>query len=120
MIPAMTAPLDPGKETRIVDVHGRNIVVRALNDAQLLLIAREARLAQIPETTPERRLVAVSRIFDILENAIVQDADKEYLMDLTVQGTLTLTDMTGFISAFGDAEEDEKPRARRGRPAKRT
>jgi hypothetical protein len=120
MIPAMTSPPDPGKETAIVDVRGRNVVVRQLTDAQLLLLAREARLAQQPDTDAQRRLNAASRIFNILETAIVQEEDREYIMDLTVEGTLTLSDLTAFISVFGD-EEDEKPKVRRGRaPSKRS
>lgn len=119
MIPAMTNPPDPGRETRIVDVRGKNIVVRMLTDAQLLLMAREARLAQAPDSESNRRLVAISRIFDILETAIVQDSDREYCLDLAIKGDLTLGDMLGFINAFTD--EEAKPRVRRGRaPTKRS
>lgn len=114
MIPAMTNP-DPGKETRLVDIGGRNIVVRELVDAQLMLLGREARLAMNQATDNERRLVAVSRIFDMLESVIVQDEDREYILDLTVKGKMTLGAMLGFISAFQD--EEEKPRVRRGRAA---
>jgi hypothetical protein len=112
MIPAMTNP-DPGKETRIVDVRGRNIVVRELVDAQLLLLGREARLAMNPATDQNRRLICVGRIFDILESVIVQEEDRDYILDLTVKGTLSLADMLGFISAF--QEDEQKPRVRRGR-----
>jgi hypothetical protein len=119
MILAMTNPPDPGKETRIVPVHGKNIVVRMLTDAQYLLLAREARVAQQPDLDNGRRLTAISRIFDILETAMVQDSDREYCVDLAAKGQLTLADMLGFINAFGD--EEEKPKVRRGRPStKRT
>lgn len=114
--PDMTTPQDPGKETRLVPVKGRNVVVRKLNDAQLLLLAREARLAQREDTEKQRRLVAVGRLFDLLESAVVQEEDRDYLMDLTVAGDLELTDMMGFITAFTDDNEDEKPKVRRGRP----
>lgn len=115
----MTAPEDPGKETRLVPVKGRSIVIRQLQDAQLLLLAREARLAQRDDTDPTRRLAAVGRIFDLLESAVVQQEDKDYLLDLTVQGELALRDLTGFISAFAD-EEKAKPRVRRGRYASKS
>jgi len=110
----MTNPPDPGKETRIVAVKGRNIVVRQLFDAQLLLLAREARLATKEETPNDRRLTAVGRIFDILESAVVQDDAREYLMDLTVRGDLELKDLMDFITVFS-AEEEQKPKVRRGR-----
>lgn len=111
----MTAP-DPGRDTRLVDVKGRNIVVRQLNDAQLLLLAREARLAQREDTEDQRRLTAVGRIFDLLESAVVQEEDRDYLMDLTVAGNLTLGDLTGFVTVFAE-DDDAKPKVRRGRVA---
>jgi len=110
----MTAPSVP-----TVDVKGRDVAVQQLNDAQLLLLAREARLAQREGTDKQRRLEAVGRIFDLLESAVIQDEDREYLMDLTVKGKLTLGDLTGFITAFTEDEEEEKPKVRRGRPPKR-
>lgn len=113
----MTTPEDPGKETRLVDIKGRNIVVRQLTDAQLLLLGREARLAAKEDVEQHRRLAGVSRIFDILESAVVQEDDREYLLDLTVQGELQLSDLMGFITVFG--EEKPKPKVRRGRYANR-
>jgi hypothetical protein len=112
----MTNPEDPGKETRLVDVKGRSIVVRQLNDAQLLLLGREARLASRETTNQDRKLSGIARVFDILESAVVQEEDREYLMDLTVAGELELKDMMDFITAFGTGEED-KPKVRRGRYA---
>jgi hypothetical protein len=109
---------DPGKETRLVPVKDRNIVVRQLNDAQLLLLGREARLAAKEDTDQNRRLASVGRIFDLLESAVVQEEDREYLMDLTVKGDLELKDMLGFITAFGEGEQ--KPRVRRGRYASKS
>ena len=121
MIPTMTTPDSPVKETRDIDVKGRVIVVKQLMDAQLLLLAREARLAQNPDTEQGRRLAAVGRIFDILESAIIEDKDQEYILDLTTKGKLELKDLTDFISAFETEDEGEQPKVRRGRPpAKRT
>ena len=107
---------DPGKDTRIVSVKGRNIVVRQLTDAQLMLMSREARLAAKEDTDPSRRLTGAGRILDILESTVVQEEDREYLLDLTVAGDLELKDLMGFITAFQD-EEEAKPRVRRGRYA---
>ena len=108
--------------TPSVPVKGRDINLRRLNDAQLLLLAREARLAQRDDTDRQRRLMSVGRIFDLLESAVIEEADREYLMDLTVAGNLELADMMGFITAFAEEDaEDEKPKVRRGRPpVKRT
>jgi hypothetical protein len=114
----MTTPEDPGKETRILDVKGRNVVVRRLTDAQLILLGREARLASKDETDPHRRLSGIGRIFDILESAVVQEEDRDYLMDLTVSGDLELKDLMEVITAFDDSQEEKKTtKVRRGRYA---
>lgn len=90
--------------------------MKMLTDAQILLLGRESRLAQMPNTPGERRMTAVSRIFDILESVILTPEDQEYCVDLAVKGTLELRDMLGFMEAFQADEEDEKPKVRRGRP----
>lgn len=112
----MTQP-DPGADTRLVEVKGRQIVVRQLGEMQLILMAREARLVKKEDLETGRRMDAVGRIFDILESVVVQQEDRDYLMDLTVQNQLEVSDLTGFISAFTD-EAPAKPQVRRGRPRK--
>jgi hypothetical protein len=118
MIPNMTTPEDPGQEkTRPVDIKGRAVEVQQLLDAQLLLLSREARLASKESTEGNRRVVAVGRIFDLLESVMVNEEDKEYLIELIVKRNLELDDLRGFITAFSDDDEpEEKPRVRRGRP----
>ena len=112
----MTTPEDPGKETRIVDVKGRNVVVRQLTDAQYLLLARESRLAIREGDDSPRRVAAIGRLFDILESVVVQQEDKDYLLDLTVAGDLELKDLMSFVTVFSE-EEAAKPKVRRGRYA---
>lgn len=120
MIPNMTTPEVPGEETTTVPVHGRDIEVYQLNDAQFLLLSREARVAQRESSESGRRVAAIARIFDIFESVMVKEEDKEYIIDLIVARKLKLTDMNPFITAFSQDEEEEKPRVRRGRaPAKR-
>jgi hypothetical protein len=111
----MTTP-DPGRETRIVDVKGRNVVVRAMVDAQMVLMAREAKLLQRDDVSSDRKLSGVSRMFDILESTVVQDEDREYLENLIAAGDLDLRELLSFVTVF--ATED-KPKVRRGRPTAR-
>lgn len=109
----MTTP-DPGNETRLVDIKGRTVVVKAMNDAQIALMARESRLLQRDSVEGSRKLTGVARMFDILESMVVQEEDQEYMTDLITSGDLTLNDLLGFVTAF--KSEDEKPKVRRGRP----
>lgn len=118
----MTNPEDPDKGTRDVPVKGRIVVVKQLNDAQLLLLGREARLASKESTEGSRRLDAIGRVFDLLESVVIKPEDKDYLMDITVRGDLELKDLTDFITAFSDEDKDQeqKPKIRRGRYATKT
>lgn len=116
MIPGMTNP-DTPPETRDVDVRGRPVTIKQFTDAQVFLLSREARLASRSGTEGPRKVDAVARVFDILESVLVNEEDREYLMDLTVKGELELKDFLAFIR---DGEEQEqKPAVRRGRAAKR-
>lgn len=116
----MTNP-DPGRETRLVSVQGRNVVVRQLIDTQLMLLNRGARLLQRDDLERESKLATVDRMLTILESAVVQAEDLEYLEDLMSKGTLSLKDLLGFVTAFNEDEAEDKPKVRRGRPpAKRS
>lgn len=117
-ISSMTSP-DPGRETQVVPVRDRSIVVRKLADTQMLLLAREAKVLQRDDASTDRKLEGVDRMFRILESAIVQPADREYLEELMTIGDLDLRELLTFVTAFQD-EDDDKPKVRRGRtPAKR-
>lgn len=108
---------DPGLDTRIVPVQGRNVVVRQLIDTQLMLLNRGARLLQRDDLDRENKLATVDRMFTILESAVVQPEDLEFLEDLMAEGKLGLRDLLGFVTAFNDDEVENKPKVRRGRPA---
>lgn len=109
----MTTP-DPGRETRLVDVKGRQVVIRMLMDAQLALMARESRVLQREDAPNARKVAGAARMFDMLESMVVQEEDREYVADLIATGELELKDLTSFITSF--KPEDEKPKVRRGRP----
>jgi hypothetical protein len=108
---------DPGVQTRLLPVEDRQIVVRQLNDTQLLLLGRETQLLVKESTPSERKLKATGILMDLLEAAIVQEEDVEYIRDMIIKGKVDLKIMLTFVSVFKD--EPDKPRVRRGRPPKR-
>ena len=111
---------DPGRETRIIEVKGRAIVVRKLRDAQYGLLVREANAVKraAAEGDKDRLMRATDLIMKALASAVVQEEDRDWLDDLTAAGELDFSDLVVAIRAF-NADEDEKPKVRRGRPAKR-
>lgn len=104
---------DIGVETRLVPIGDRQIVVRQLVDAQYVLLGREAKVVGDAKSDGERKMKAVSRIMDLLESAVVQEDDREYLIELNIKGELTLAMLLSFVTIFS---QDEKPAVRRGRP----
>lgn len=112
--PTPTSP-DTGRETRVVDVKGRPIVIGKLKDSQILFLNREAILLSRGGLTEDRVKTGMRRVLDVLESQVVQDLDREYLLDLVALGELELADLMGLVKAFREDEEPEKPKVRRGR-----
>lgn len=112
----MTNP-DEGRETRIVQVRERTIVVRRLVDTQIMLLAREAKVLQRDDVGMDRKLNGIDRMFRILESVIVQSEDREFLEELMINGDLDLTELMSFVSVFGEEAAQAKPKVRRGRQA---
>jgi hypothetical protein len=117
----MTQPAPPAKSgTRFVPIKGRKVEVQQLLDVQLVLIAREGRLLQKDNIEGSRKFVAMSRILDVLESAVVSEDDREYLIELMTGRSLQLADLLPIVKVFGDEAPTNGPvRARRGRPPKR-
>lgn len=118
-IGSMTAT-DPGRETQVVLVRDRSIVVRKLIDTQMLLLAREAKILQRDDVSVDRKMDSIDRMFRILESAVAQPSDREFLEELMLAGELDLRELLSFVTVFGADEIEEKPKVRRGRaPARR-
>lgn len=116
MTDASTETKDAPK-TETVDLKGRSVVIRELNDAQIALMAREARLLSKDGIDGQRKLDAVARMFNILESVVIDSADKSYMDDLIAEGELDLRDLTGFVSVFSNNKDEAPVKVRRGRPA---
>ena len=107
-------------EARTVDVKGRTVAVKPLNDAQLIMVARDAELLQRDDIENSRKLKTAGYIMDTLESAIATEDDRDYILQLTRRGELNLTDMLGFLQVAhsGDVEVAPKKVVKRGRPRK--
>lgn len=108
---------DPGIETRLLPLEDRQIVVRQLNETQLLLLGREARLLAQDRVDGDRKLKAAGTMMDLFEAAIVQEEDVDFVRDMVVKGKVDLKVLLSFLAVF--QPEPDKPRVRRGRPPKR-
>lgn len=116
----MTTPTpgDNGRDTRITEVQGRSIVVRQLIDLQIMYLNRYANILRKGDAEGAEAMELVGKMLNILETAVVQPDDRDYLENLAIKGKLEIKDLLGFITVFG---EPEKPKVRRGRaPVKRS
>lgn len=111
----MTEPIKE-RETRIVPINGRSIVIRQLRDTQLVHLMRHSRILQKDDVPIPAKLDSVERMFTILKSMVVQPSDDVYLTELEEAGEIELKDLMGFITAFDGPEQPEKPKVRRGRP----
>jgi hypothetical protein len=83
-----------------------------------MLLAREAKVLQREDVGMDRKMNGIDRMFRILDSAIVDDNDREYLEDLMVSGKLDLTELLSFVTVFGEPTTlTQKPKVRRGRQA---
>lgn len=112
---------DPGADTRLIPVNGRQIVVRELLPAQAILIMRLIRNLRRdigPDDVDRMTIINnTAKVLDIIESAVVQQEDRDYLEDLIVERKLDLKELVGVVTAFRD-DVEEKPKVRRGRPRK--
>lgn len=105
-------------ETEVVDIQGRDVEIRPLNDAQLALMAREVRIMSKPTFDRTRKMEAAAIMFNILESVVISPEDKEYMNELVVEGKLDLKELTSFVTVFNTEKEaaPAPPKVRRGRP----
>lgn len=113
---------DPGRKTQIVPVCGRNIVIKKLTDIQMSLLLRGSRILSSDNVDNEQKMEMMDMMFTILDSVVVQETDKKWVLEHQIKGDLELKDMTGWVTVFGNEDEDEdakkKPAVRRGRAAR--
>lgn len=111
------------EEALSAPIKGRDVALRKFNDTQKGLMLRELRSlerakgGQNDPTMRDRLVGSVARIYNIIESAIVNPADREFILDEMAAGALELSDLMDAIRAAGASEDEApaKPVVRRGR-----
>ena len=109
---------DKGRRTQIVSIAGRNIVVRELVDMQLMHLSRYAAILDNSNVELPEKMIAVERMLKILHTIVVQDSDREFLIEAEENGDVELSDLIGFVDAFQDEPAEKKPTVTRARGAR--
>lgn len=105
--------------TRTVSFRGRDLIIQELLPAQHLLMIKIVRDLRKLGTNLNESVLDAAKILDILESALVDPGDVEFIEDLIIKRQLDLKEV---IYLLADEREEEKPKVvRRGRPpGKRT
>lgn len=102
---------DLGRETRLVPVGGRNIAVRELTETQILHLMRHAKILA-SDVENELKMDSMDRMLKILNSVVIQDDDRNWLVEAQESGEVNMKDMLGWVRAFQD---EKKPTVRRAR-----
>jgi len=83
----------------------------------MLHLMRHAKILSSDAVENDLKLDSMERMLKILNSVVVQDTDRDWLVEAQENGDIELSDMTGWVNAF--KSESKAPVARRGR-VKRT
>lgn len=106
------------KEIRTIPILDREVEVQQLNDAQIMLLGREA--ARLSRGSQEGRdaVLSAARILDLLEQTLVQQEDRDWLVEQMTQGKVEMTDLLPTLTAFAGEAPKTGP-VRRARPVRK-
>lgn len=113
MILAMT---EPTRKSAVVPIHGRDVTVMELTDAQLLHLGRHARILQATGVAQAVKEESMERMARILDSIVIED-DRPYVIGLQEEGKLTLMQMVEFVKAFSAKAPAKVTRGRAKRTA---
>lgn len=121
MTEAITAP-EPEVETRLVPIHGRDILVKRIGETQLMQLNHEAAVLQRDDLTAARLQKGLDRVYRTLTSTVVKEEDSDFLQDLMADGDLDIKELIEFIKSFHTetAPTNGPVRVQRGRAIKRT
>lgn len=108
-------------DTETITIKDREVLIKKLNETQMMLLVREARLLQSGRHDVARRLQAVSLMLDIVESSVIDPEDQEWLRTLAGTGGIGFGEMLEIAAPLEnqvDGEVVAKP-VRRGRTTRR-
>src|SRR5678810_420581 len=89
-------------------IAGREISVKKLNEAQVMLIMREGQVLRSDKTDTERRMKGIATILNIVESAIEDVEDLEYVLHQTEIGKVEFQDLLKLV--VPESDETAAPR----------
>lgn len=120
----------PGKEqTVLVELGGRQIEMRKPTDGALVVLARVGRglptgkienVDEIPQEVRDRLIRNLGTLGKIVEGMIVKEADRDWLDDAMIDGTVSAEEVVASIRVAGEKFNGQTaPAKKAARPVQR-
>ena len=103
----------------IVTIKDRDVPIKKLNETQMMLLVREARVLRSDSQSMERKLRGIAFMLDIVESALINPEDQEWLMGLAGSGQIEFGEMLKIATPFEEAAEAAAKPVKRVRAAVR-
>lgn len=100
-----------------IPIKGRDVPIKKLNETQMMLLVREAQIVRRTSQDSDRRLRGIARMIDIVESALLEPEDQEWLMDLAGRGRIDFAEILAIVAPFEEQAEAPVKTVRRGRAA---
>lgn len=126
----MTTPLPSFVDDELfigtTTVAGREMQVKAITDAQFMVLTHEATLLQNPNVDKPRKIKAVDRVYRVFTSIIVNEEDIEFVQDSLAEGNLGMGELANSLlevrvqqaKAASGINTKGPVKARRGRTTK--
>lgn len=104
----------------MVTIKDRQVPIKKLNETQMMLLVREARVLRSDRYDMDRRFQGIAFMLDIVESSLVEAEDREWLMTQAGAGEISFKEMLEIAAPYEAQVNGEavatKP-VRRGRAA---
>lgn len=101
----------------LVTIKDRDVPIKKLNETQMMLLVREARVLRSEHQPMERKLRSIAFMLDIVESALVNPDDQEWLMGLAGTGQIEFGEMLKIATPFEQAAQAATKPVKRVRAA---
>jgi hypothetical protein len=120
MIPRMTEPDTEERRITTVPLAGHEFQIRELDGLQMMHLGRYAKILMRDDLTGMQKVDAADRMLRILNSSVLDESEREKLIEMEESGDVTLKDLIAFSRKFREMDEPQVAvvTRRRGRPRK--
>lgn len=104
---------------KAIKVGDREILFQGLTQSQYMQLVHEVTLFRNDNTSMDRKLKGLDRLFRVLMSLLVNPEDRDYIEDQIADGEINVMFLVKALREIYDKQADTQKKVRRGSPAKR-